>query len=269
MRGSIVLAVLVLVLPAAAASADAQRPRGTVVSAKSYVAIDVATGRILAARRATARRPIASLTKVMTGLVVIERGQLGRRVLATPAAVNVEDYREGLVAGRRYRRITLLRSALMVSGNDSATALAIDAGNGSARRFYELMNVRARSIGMARTTYASASGLDDVRNLSTALDQALLARVALENPTFASIVSTRRFVTRWAAPTYSKVWVNHNKMLGTAPGTYGVKTGWTTRAGGCLVVAQRRGNRAVIAVVLGSRDIWSDMSVLLDRAYAA
>ena len=186
----------------------------------------------------------------------------------TPAAVNVEDYREGLVAGRSYRRMTLLRSALMVSGNDSATALAIDGGGGSLERFYALMNTKARALGLTDTTYASASGLDDVRNLSTALDQARLARAALRNPTFAKIVGTKRFVTRWAAPTYAKVWVNHNKMLGAAPGTYGVKTGWTTRAGGCLIVAQRRGGRAVIGVVLDSWSIWSDMQALLDHAFA-
>jgi D-alanyl-D-alanine carboxypeptidase (penicillin-binding protein 5/6) len=122
---------------------------------------------------------------------------------------------------------------------------------------------------MTRTTYASASGLDDVRNLSTALDQALLARTALQNRTFASIVGTARYVTRWAAPTYAKEWINHNRMLSSAPGTYGVKTGWTTRAGGCLIIAQRRGGRSVIGVVLDSKNIWSDMTILLDAAFAS
>ena len=238
------------------------------ITAPSFVAVDAASGRILLARRATARRPIASLTKVMTALVVIGRGGLGARVTVTPAAVRVEDYREGLVVWGRYRRMTLLRSALMVSANDSATALAIDAGGGSLGRFYALMNARARSIGMTGTTYASASGLDDVRNLSTALDQAVLARAALRSSTFASIVGTARYVTSWPAPTYRKVWVNHNKMLRGAPGTYGVKTGWTTRAGGCLVVAQHRGERSVIGVLLGSESIWADMRALLDAAFS-
>jgi serine-type D-Ala-D-Ala carboxypeptidase (penicillin-binding protein 5/6) len=249
--------------PAATTGADL---RG--IAAPSYVAIDATTGKVIMGRNAYARRPIASLTKVMTGLLVIERGDLGRRVRVTPEAVRVEDHREGLVAGRSYRRATLLWSALLVSSNDSATALAIDGGGGSLTRFYAAMNARARSLGMRRTTYASASGLDDRRNVSTALDQARLARVALGNPTFADIVSTRRHRTRWAAPTYAKVWVNHNRMLGWAPGTYGVKTGWTSRAGGCLMVAQRRAGRSVIAVVLGSPNIWTDMPVLLDRAFA-
>lgn len=237
------------------------------ISAASYAAIDSESGRVLVAHNARTIRPIASLTKVMTALVVIERGALNRMVRVAPRAVAVEDYREGLVAGDRYSRITLLRSALIVSANDSATALAIEAGGGSLRRFYGLMNARARSIGMEHTTYASASGLDDERNLSTALDQALLTREALKSPILAAIVRTRKLRTAWPAPTYAKVWVNHNKMLFTTPGTYGVKTGWTTRAGGCLIIAQRRGGRSVIGVVLASENIWSDMSVLLDAAF--
>jgi D-alanyl-D-alanine carboxypeptidase (penicillin-binding protein 5/6) len=256
-----------LAVPAAATPASTAAAAQARVLARSFVAIDAATGRVLAARRAGVRRPIASLTKVMTALTVIERGDLGRRVVVTPEATRVEPYKEGLVVGRAYKRETLLWSALLVSGNDSATALAIDAGGGSLAGFYELANQKARALGMTSTNYASASGLDDVRNLSTALDQARLARAALQNPTFARMVATRTHWTKWAAPTRAKLWVNHNKMLATTPGTYGVKTGWTSRAGGCLVVAVRRGERSVIGVLLGSPSIWSDMSALLDVAF--
>ena len=254
-------------VPASSANGGEHLARLSKITAKAYVAIDADSGDVLLARRATKQRPIASLTKVMTALLAIEHGDLRGRVLVTPVAETVEDYREGLVPGRRYRRLTLLRSALMVSANDSATALALDEAGGSLSRFYALMNAKARAVGMTDTTYASPSGLDDVHNLSTALDQARLARVALQNPTFAAIVDTARYVTKWAAPTYSKIWVNHNKMLTTAPGTYGVKTGWTTRAGGCLIVAQRRGGRAVIGVLLHSQSIWSDMRTLLNAAF--
>lgn len=265
-----VLVLLALAVPGAAMPAahnGTSTAATTSVLAKSFVAIDASTGRVLAARGANTRRPIASLTKVMTALTVIERGNLGGRIMVTPAATNVEPYNEGLVAGRAYTRETLLWSALLASSNDSATALAIDAGGGSLSGFYALANAKAGALGMSSTTYASASGLDDVRNLSTALDQATLARAALQNPTFTKFVSTRTKWTKWAAPTRAKLWVNHNKMLGTTPGTYGVKTGWTTRAGGCLVVAVRRGDRSVIGVVLASPSIWSDMSALLDVAF--
>ncbi len=261
------VALLALAVPGAAVPASSAGAAPAKVLAPSFAAIDAATGQVLAARGAEIRRPIASLTKVMTALTVIERGNLGGRVVVAPAATRVEPYREGLVAGRAYTRETLLWSALLTSSNDSATALAIDAGGGSLAGFYALANQKARSLGMTSTTYASASGLDDARNLSTALDQAVLARAALQNPTFAGIVATRAHWTKWAAPTRAKLWVNHNKMLATTPGTYGVKTGWTSRAGGCLIAAVRRGDRAVIGVVLDSPSIWPDMAALLDVAF--
>jgi len=267
LRPLLALLVLALVLPAAAGTAEASRTSQQRVLAKSFVAIDASDGNILAAKGERTRRPIASLTKVMTALLAIERGGLEQRVTVTPLATQVEPYREGLVPGRRYTRDTLLWSALLNSGNDSATALAIDLGDGSLTRFYSLANAKALALGMTATTYASPSGLDDVHNLSTALDQATLARAALRNATFASMVSTKEHWTKWAAPTMAKLWVNHNRMLATTPGTYGVKTGWTTRAGGCLIVAQRRGDRAVIGVILDSPSIWADMATLLDVAF--
>jgi D-alanyl-D-alanine carboxypeptidase (penicillin-binding protein 5/6) len=263
----LVLALVVAALPGTAVPAAGPKSAPAKVLAPSFVAMDATTGRVIAARGESIRRPIASLTKVMTALVVIERGNLEGRLVVTPAATRVEPYNEGLVPGRSYLRETLLWSALLVSSNDSATALAIDAGGGSLAGFYALANAKARALGMTSTTYASPSGLDDVRNLSTALDQAVLARAALQNPTFAQIVATRTHWTKWAAPTRAKLWVNHNRMLGTTPGTYGVKTGWTSRAGGCLIVAVRRGAHSVIGVVLDSPSIWTDMNALLDAAF--
>jgi D-alanyl-D-alanine carboxypeptidase len=151
------------------------------ITARAFVALDAATGRVLTARRAGVQLPIASLTKIMTGLLVIERGHLHDKIAVPTAATLVEPSKEYLVAGRQYKRLTLLWSALLASANDSATALAWDAGGGSLQRFYDLMNERARQLGMTATTYASASGLEDRRNRSTALDQALLARAALRN----------------------------------------------------------------------------------------
>jgi D-alanyl-D-alanine carboxypeptidase len=237
------------------------------LTAPSYLAIDNATGEILIAKDDRARRPIASLTKIMTALVVIEAGKLARKAQVPVEATRVEPNREGLVAGRWYRKKLLLYSALMVSANDSADTLAAHVGEGSLRRFHRLMNARARQLGMTDTVYTSASGLNDGTNLSSARDQAIVAREALADPVFASIVRTPRRLVDWPPPTYKKEWINHNRMLRTYPGTYGVKTGYTTAAGGCLVVAVRRDGHDVIAVVLGSKNIWADMPRLVDAAF--
>lgn len=237
------------------------------ISATSYIAIDAETGRVLLAHRDRQRRPIASLTKMMTALLAIEQGKLDQEVEVPYAATRVEPNREGLVAGAEYTRRLLLYSALMVSSNDSATALGYDVGDGSITRFYRLMNARARQLGMTDTHYRSASGLEDESSYSSARDQVMLARAALGNRLFAKIVRTWKKTVKWAPPTYEKVWVNHNLLLRTSPGTIGVKTGFTRRAGNCLAAAVRRDGRTVIAVVLGSRSIWFDMPRLVDRAF--
>jgi D-alanyl-D-alanine carboxypeptidase len=159
----------------------------------------------------------------------------------------------------------LLYSTLLGSNNDAAAALGYAAGGGSLDRFYERMTARARSLGMRDTTYRSASGLNDATNLSTAYDQAILGRFALRNSLLARIVRT----WRKAFPTYGKVYVNHNKMLSWYPGTIGLKTGWTTAAGGCLATAVQRNGRTVIAVILRSDAIWVDMPRLVNRAFRA
>jgi D-alanyl-D-alanine carboxypeptidase (penicillin-binding protein 5/6) len=260
------LAAIGLALAALAPSARPAAPPSP--TARAWVGIDAASGRVLIAQRAYERRPIASLTKVMTGLLAAEAGDLGRRVRVPSAVTLVEPSIEGLRPGARYKLRTLLYSALLVSSNDSAEAIAFDLGGGSRERFYDLMNQRAARIGMSGTVYASASGLEDRRNVSTAYDQALLARAAMRNPTLAQVVGTVRYRTRWAAPTIAKEWVNHNRMLQTYAGTYGIKTGWTTKAGACVAVAVRRSGRAVIVVVLGSKNLWSDTPLLVERAFA-
>jgi len=240
------------------------RPR---LSAPAYVALDADTGEVLVTRREAARLPIASLTKMMTGLLVAESGHLDRKAVVPRAATLVEPNRDDLRAGRRYRRETLLWGTMLASANDAALTLAADEGHGSPARFYRRMNERARELGMVDTTYASANGLDDHRNASTALDQALLLRAALRNRTFAGVVGTVRHRVRWARPVIVKEYVNHNRMLTTYRGVYGGKTGWTTIARGCLAVAAQRDGRRVVAVVLRSRNTWLDMPRLLDAAF--
>jgi len=236
------------------------------LSAQAYLSVDLADGSVIYGRRPHQRRPIASLTKMMTGILTAERGDLTDRIRVPVAATKVEPNRDDLRAGARYTRGLLLTSALMISANDSAYTLGHDLGGGSMPAFYRMMNSAAADLGMADTHYASPNGLDDVRNRSSANDQAIVAWYALGDPTFRRIVGTRTKRVPWAAPVHVKEYVNHNRMLFSYRGTYGVKTGFTTKAGACLVVAVRRGNRNVIGVLLGSKDIWGDMPRLIDAS---
>ncbi len=234
------------------------------LTAQAYISVNLENGAVIYAKEPHQKRPIASLTKMMTGLLTAEQGNLAVKVRVPRAATLVEPTRDDLVAGRRYTRSTLLDSTLMISANDSAYALGYDLGKGSMKRFYTLMNDAAGDLGMDDTTFASANGLDDSRNKSSANDQAIMAWYALGDRTFARVVSTKVERVPWAAPIHVKEYRNHNKMLFSYRGTYGVKTGFTTAARACLVVAVRRGDKNVLGVLLGSKDIWGDMPRLID-----
>ena len=237
-----------------------------VINAKSYIAYDVASNQFVLASHENDERPIASLTKMMTGLLASEAGDPSHQVVASATAVNVEPNIDGLLVGHKYARSVLLYSALLSSNNDAAAALGEDVG-GTFKRFYSMMNKRARELGMTRTHYASASGLNDAGNFSTARDQAIMLAQALKNPTFAQVTGTWRYSVAWPDDTTTHIYENHNKMLKTFPGTIGGKTGFTTRAGLCLAVAVERNGRLMIAIILNSKDIWTEMPKLVNAAF--
>lgn len=237
------------------------------VAAGSAILVDASTGAVLWQKRPHRRRPIASTTKIMTAALVLERLRLDHVVKVAPGIPRTPLVREGLRAGERVPVWKLLDGLLIFSGNDDALALAIAAA-GSRRHFLALMNEKARQLGLRDTHFASVSGVIDKDNYSSAWDLAGLTRYAMRGPSFRKIVATRIARVRWPAPTYGKVYVNKNALLGTYRGADGVKTGWTTVAGHCLVAsAQRRGIR-LIAVLLHSPDPNRDARRLLDFGFA-
>jgi D-alanyl-D-alanine carboxypeptidase (penicillin-binding protein 5/6) len=234
--------------------------------ARSAILVDARTGRVLWALRPHRRRPIASTTKIMTAVLILKRLPLHRLVRVDPAATEVPLVKEGLRPNERVRVWKLMYGLLLYSGNDDASALAIAAG-GSRREFLALMNAEARRLGLHDTHFNSPSGALDSRNYSSAWDLAALARYALRDPRFRRIVRTRIKRVSWSAPTYAKEYLNKNALLGSYPGANGVKTGWTKKAGHCLVASARRGRVELIAVVLRSGDEYGDARRLLDLGF--
>lgn len=202
----------------------------------------------------------------MTAVVALQRLPLRGFVTVDPKATRVPLLKEGLRPRERVRVWKLLYGLLLYSGNDDATALAIAAG-GSRLGFLARMNDEARRLGLRDTHFNSPSGALDARNFSTAWDLAALTRYALRDARFRRIVRTRFKLVRWSAPTYAKEYVNKNLLLGRYRGASGVKTGWTTRAGHCLVASAQRGDVELIAVVLRSSDQYGDARRLLDLGF--
>ena len=236
------------------------------IGARAAILVDAASGRALWQRWPHRRLPIASTTKIMTALLALERLGPRDRVTITTAVARVFPNREGLRPGERVETWKLLYGLMLFSGNDDALALAL-ATAGSRPAFVELMNERARSLGLRHTHFSTPSGVVDRDNYSTAWDLARLTRVALRNPRFRRLVSTRRKRVAWAPPTYAKVYVNKNTLLASYRGADGVKTGWTTRAGQCLVGSATRNGVRLIVVVLGSRNAAREARRLLDLGF--
>jgi len=230
---------------------------------------DLDTGRVLWRRRPTARRPIASLTKMMTALVVDRRIAPGAKVRITKEALNTTGSAVGLLPkGKRVGISALLHGLLLPSGNDAARALAQGAAHGSIRAFVRLMNSRAARMGLGCSHFSNPSGLRDRNNFSCAADLAAIARALLRRPRLATIVARRQAVLRFPGKGGRLYLYNHNPLLVERyPGVTGVKTGYTNAAGACLVASARRGPVKLGVVLLDSPDIGRQARALLDRGF--
>jgi D-alanyl-D-alanine carboxypeptidase (penicillin-binding protein 5/6) len=217
------------------------------VGARAYVVENAATGEVLAARAPTRRLPMASITKLMTVLVTLEREPLSHVVTVAPGAASVGESSIELVPGERLTVRDLVEAALIQSANDAADALAYDVGHGNVGAFVALMNARARRMGLRDTHFTRPDGLDAAGHYSSARDLTLLARVVMHQPAVRHIVRQRT-----ATIAGGRVLHTWNDLLGSFPGLIGVKTGHTAAAGWCEVGAVRARGFSIYATVLGS-----------------
>ena len=235
------------------------------LSAPSAVLVDIDSGQVLLARKPGTRRAIASTTKIMTALLVLEAVKPGDVVTASPTAATQTGSVLGLEAGERITVRNLLYALLLQSANDAAVALAEHVA-GSVGAFLDRMNDRAHQLGARDTHFASPNGLDD-RGYSTARDMALLTVEASRNPPFAEVVP--RKAVRIPAPRGKPRHIqNRNALLWLYPDAIGVKTGFTSEAGFCLVGAAEREGLRLAAVILGApEDAFSDAAALLNYGF--
>jgi len=229
---------------------------------------DLDSGEVLWRRDPRAVLPIASLTKVMTALLVVDRARPDKRVRITREAIDFSGSAVGLPKGKRAPVESLLNAVLVQSGNDAAQALAIGVA-GSERRFVKLMNKRAERLGLDCTRFVSPDGLEP-GNRSCAADLAALARLAMEEPRIARIAGREQAVVPFPIDGGRLHLATTNPLLSTDyAGTIGLKTGYTVRAGQCLIGVVRRKGRTLAAVVIDSSDSNRDARALFDRAFRA
>ncbi len=241
---------------------------GDSISAKAYLLMDAATGKVLAAKNETQRLPIASTTKIMTALLALEQPNVKERFCVDADAIRVEGSSMGLLLGDEVSLYDLAGGMLSASGNDAANAAAVRIG-GDLSSFAQMMNDRAASLSMEDTHFVTPSGLHDDEHYSTAKDLALLAREALQNPMFRSLCSQSHVTLYYGNPPYYRTLINHNRLLSSYEGCIGVKTGYTKTAGRCLVSAAERNGVTLICVTLSAPNDWEDHKTLLDRGFRA
>lgn len=234
---------------------------------RAGMVFDVKTGEVLWRRNPLKRTQIASLTKIMTALLVVENTKPGDEIRIPKDALNYEGSGVGLLPkGRHVTVFALLHGLLLPSGNDAAIALA-DGVAGSRAQFVAMMNEKAQQLGLRCTRFASPSGIDD-RDRSCAADLAALTRIVIANPRIARIVRKARAVVRFPIKGGKLYLNNTNPLLRMGyRGTIGLKTGDTDKAGRCLIAVVRRGGRTLAAIVLRSPNPQLQVRRLFAKAF--
>ncbi len=241
----------VLLLPAQAGA----------VSAQKAMLLDANTGRVLYEKAPDSRSLIASTTKIMTALVVCEQCNVLDRMKIPKEAVGIEGSSIYLREGEVLTLQELLYGLMLHSGNDAAVALAIYCG-GTVEGFAQLMNDKARQLGLTGTHFENPNGLDSPGHYSTARDLAVLAAYAMKNPIFAQTVSTK------TVKIGQRSLKNHNKLLWRVEGADGVKTGFTKAAGRILVSTAIREGRRLVCVTINDGNDWQDHAALLEDGFS-
>ena len=239
-----------------------------VIESTSALAMDRTSGKILYGKDIDKKLSIASITKLMTALVVIEKVNLSDVVVISSDAEGVDGARAGLVQGEEIKVSELLKAMLIPSGNDAAYALAEFVGGGNVGTFVGYMNERAVREGLLNTHFQNPMGFDNEDNYSTAFDLGLLASKILEDQLLKNIVDMSSAEVE-AVSGQNHVVNSTNKILGGFLEIKGIKTGTTDQAGTSLVSYATKDGREIIGVLLQSPDRFREMKVMIDWCYRA
>lgn len=279
---SIVLTVLVLINAAPVVSFGATEPPA--ILAETAIVIDAKTGQVLYDKNMNEQREPASTTKVITALLALENLDLNKTVTIDAETPFTEGSRVYLLEGENIRVEQLMYALLLESANDAAVALGKEIA-GSVPAFADMMNQKAKELGAKNTHFVNPNGLHEEGHLTTAYDLAMIAKAAMKNEEFRKFVSTYRYVipatnkqdTRYLYNTNRLIYDGHTKVLVNGvmrpakyDGATGIKTGYTSHAGGCLIAGAKRGDTELISVVMKSTDEgrFADSIALLDYAFA-
>ncbi|MBO5008544.1 MAG: D-alanyl-D-alanine carboxypeptidase [Clostridia bacterium] len=235
-------------------------------SAKAAIVIEAEQGSVIYEKNSSQRLTMASTTKIMTAICAIEEGNPEQKVKIAPEAVGVEGSSIYLKHGEELTLKELVYGLMLNSGNDAAVAIAC-AVSGDVKSFAQLMNKKAKEIGVKNTQFKNPNGLDEEGHYTTAADLAAITAYGLKNDDFRKIVSTYQTTITGNEEAPKRFLTNHNKLLKRYEGCIGVKTGFTKKSGRCLVSAAERDGVTLVAVTLSAPDDWTDHTNMLNYGF--
>jgi D-alanyl-D-alanine carboxypeptidase (penicillin-binding protein 5/6) len=236
------------------------------IPAHSILLKDLKSGRVLYQHDVEKRLSPASLTKIMSALIILENGELDDLVTVSKNAARAPKTHLRLKVGEVYRLKDLLKAMMMVSANDACLA-AIEHVGGNEEQFVKLMNAKATSLGLHDTHFSNGCGFDGMDHYSTAEDLARLSEVAMGNAVFREVVKEEREIITPVTGYRTYVLHNTNRLLGRIPGVEGVKTGFTSRAGRCLIAKVSQNETDLLLVILNSNRRWNTAKSLIDYGF--
>lgn len=253
---TIIITIFLFATPSKSVDAYAYGCGSIVMEESSY--------KILGGENYNVRMPMASTTKVMTALLVVENCLMEEKVVVPKEATRVEGSSIYLKEGEILTVKELLYGLMLRSGNDSAVTLAIYVA-GSLDNFVAMMNERARGMGLKNTNFCNPHGLHNDNHYTTCYDLCFISCYAMANPIFKEIVGTQNM--QFGKEESKRYFVNKNKILKLYEGGNGIKTGFTKKSGRCLVASAERGGVQLVSVVLNHGDMWNDSMYLLDIGF--
>ena len=249
-------------VPVRTAIAPHQSPPWRVAPAHGILLKELNSGRVLYEHDAGKRMSPASLTKIMSALVILERGQLDDLVTISPNAARAHKTHLRVKSGQVFRLEDLLKAMLIMSANDACLA-AVEHVGGDEAQFVAIMNTKAATLGLADTHFNDACGFDNPDHYSTAEDLAALSVIALDQPIFRQLVREERAIITPVNGHHAYVLHNTNRLLGRIPGVEGIKTGFTSKAGRCLIAKVSQNGSDLLLVILNSKRRWNTATNLI------
>lgn len=247
---------------------DAKALQKDFFSSSAEIIMESASKRVLYSNNANEKKYMASTTKILTAITVIENANLNTLIVVDKKTTGIEGSSIYLKEGEKLTVKDLLYGLMLRSGNDCAETLAHHV-SGSNEKFAILMNETAKKAGATNSNFVNPHGLHDDNHYTTAYDLALISSYAIKNPVFKEIVSTKKTTIPHTTNEYDRVLINKNKMLSTFDGATGIKTGYTKKAGRCLVTSVEKNGLELICVVLNCPPMFERSKELLNNAYAS